>query len=153
MQWPRVLSAATPWKGPCFCVSVCQFCPKVLEHLQWSWFSFLPEIELKRCRMCNRMCHRALRGSSCTLRVSLNRCLHGDTCYLYCWLVGLEGIFWGEFYFQIPSPIFTYFSISIKFILTNIPNRRSRTAVQTGTCYINHLNETLVKFGCWKDVR
>ena len=52
--------------------------------------------------MRNRMCQGALKGFSSTLRVSLNCGLHGDTFYLYCWPVGLEGIFWVQFYFQIP---------------------------------------------------
>lgn len=63
---------------------------------------FLPEIELALCRMCNQMCQGALKGFSGTLRVSLNRCLCGDTFYLYCWPVGSEEIFWVQFYFQIP---------------------------------------------------
>lgn len=57
--------------------------------------------------MCDYMCQRALQGFSGTLRVSLNSYLHGHTFYLYCWLVGLERIFWSTFIFRFPSPFFT----------------------------------------------
>lgn len=79
--------------------------------------------------------------------------LHGDTFYLYLWLVGLEGIFWSTFISRFSSPLFTWvhFSISIKLTLTKIPDRRARTTVQTGTRYINHLNETSAKSGWWKE--